>query len=301
MLAKATLAGGSATAKVLTLADTDALTLADTGTIVAAGENGKVALPNTEFGAGTYTADGAVAITPGTEGDTIETANEAGKGLTFSVAEGDTIALTATGAAAEYTFAASGDSDMITFGKVSNVAAITIPGGSTAANFTVPVAGTVVIGQGTNGGVIVFGCHATASGTLTTGDGSVIEGILIVNANGGNGTNIVIASVGVTAVTAADAEAAGSDGFLTTTTGGTFTVSGVEVSVTINNRFQLTMCNRRTRSRWQTRESGVGSGVCTKANPMPSARRGGIFLSRFSFLEVAEMRGNAGGKKVAQG
>jgi hypothetical protein len=72
---KATLKGGvAAGAGTLTLADGDELTLSSSGTIVVATTGtGGVILPNTEFGAGTYTATGTIAIKAVTTGDTITT------------------------------------------------------------------------------------------------------------------------------------------------------------------------------------------------------------------------------------
>jgi hypothetical protein len=223
----------------LTLADGETLELAAGGSIVAAG-TGKVELVNTTFQAGTYTAAGAVEIAALTAGDTIKTGTTATDGLTFAVAASDTIALTSTGAAAAtYTFAAVGTSgEKITFSKLtSEEAGITIPGHATntAANFTVPVGGTVVIGQGTKGGAIVLG-SATNGGILTTANGSVIKGIVIVNADTTDGTGIGITGVTVTTAAAAqNATAAASDGSLVTTTGGTFkatATNGTNVKIT---------------------------------------------------------------------
>jgi hypothetical protein len=239
-LAKATLTGGGGAGATgtLTLANSNTLVLADEGAIVVTGTTGKVALVNTEFGAGNYTALDAVTITAGTTTDSIAAATGAGNGLTFSVGTGanDSIALTATSSnAASYTFAAVATSgEKITFGEVGSKAAITIPGhaANTGAVFTVPTTGTLVIGQGTNGGAVVLK-YATNGGTLTTGNASVIKGIVIANALDSDGTGITIEDVTViTAAAEANATAAASNGSLVTTTGGTFEATTADVSIT---------------------------------------------------------------------
>jgi hypothetical protein len=238
---KATLKGGVAVgAGTLTLINNEVLTLADTGTIVVTGTAGKVILPNTEFGAGTYKAKGVVTITALTGGDTIATpGTSAGDGLTFYVGSDatDSIALTATAtAAASYELDAVATSgEKITFGAADSKAAITIPGhgSNNAANFTVPADGTLVIGQGTNGGAIVLKA-AAKGGILTTGSNSIIKGIKITNNSSTNGAFTI---TGVTIATAkssgSDSPAAASNGILKTTTGGTLKATSASVDLTI--------------------------------------------------------------------
>ena len=71
-LASGTGSAGAAANGAVTLTNGATLTLADTGTIVVAG-TGSVVLPNSIFGAGTYTVTGTVTISSLTAGDTIVT------------------------------------------------------------------------------------------------------------------------------------------------------------------------------------------------------------------------------------
>jgi hypothetical protein len=242
-LTKATITGSTDTSLdgssgEVTLATGAVLTLADGGAVAITG-SGSLSLPNTDFKAGKYTAAGEVTIIAGTTGDTIATPATKDSGLTYSIGttSGDSIALTTTsGTAASYTFVAVATSgEKITFAAESSRAAITIPGHATntEANFTIPIAGTLVIGQGTNVGAIVLK-HATNADTLTTGANSAIKGIVIVNALDSDGDTIAITG-GIDVATAkADAAlaSASSNGSLVTTTGGTFKAASADATIT---------------------------------------------------------------------
>jgi hypothetical protein len=237
-LIKATLAGGSGVGAtgVLTLVNTNTLTLADAGTITVA-DTGKVVLPNTEFGAGTYTATNDVVISALTDGDTIKTGTTENDGLAFAVTANDKIALTSnTTSAATYTFVAVASSgEKVVFGEAADkTAAITIPGHATnnAANLTVPAEGTVVIGQGSSspGGSIVLK-HAANGGTLTVAAGTVIKGVTIVNGATNDGSTINNADMSITAEVAVDTTQE-ANGTLTMTKEGTFTAKTADASVT---------------------------------------------------------------------
>jgi hypothetical protein len=149
---KATLKGGAADgdAGTLTLANNDELTLSSSGTIVVATTGtGGVILENTEFGAGTYTATGTIAIKAGTTGDTITTGATAGSKLGLG-----TLSLGNNSAtAAVYTFKGNNAGDA----KVALATdSITIPADS-----------------GTTAGASV---DADGKAGITLGDGSIVIG-----------------------------------------------------------------------------------------------------------------------------
>jgi hypothetical protein len=119
-LAKAVLKAGNATAPIalaatgtgFALGTGDVLSMENNGTIVA-GSTGKLELPNTVFGEGTYTAAGDVTITAKTAGDEITTAAEAGKGLILGSAA-TALSLLTQGGEATYT-AVKDDTGVVTF------------------------------------------------------------------------------------------------------------------------------------------------------------------------------------------
>jgi hypothetical protein len=229
---------------VVTVEDTNILELGNEGIITVTGTGSKVTLPNTEFGVGTYTATGKLTITAGTSEDTIETGDAAGDGLKYG-SGGNDIAFTATSASdpATYTLTQSdsGSNNKIVFAEISSVPTITIPVGSgTGADLKIPAEGTVVIGQGTNGGAIVLKFVASYGGTLTLEANSAIKGIKITNA-ASNGTDINITGITVTATAAADIAEATSNGTLTATTGGGGTFKATAAEATINKNTTATI------------------------------------------------------------
>jgi hypothetical protein len=226
------------TAGTLELTAGDKIALADTGTIVveapAIGATANVTLPNTVFGAGTYAATGAVTITAIAAGDEIDTVAGTGKGLKFyigAVTSNDSIALTSTGDGnpAKYKFDKNDATSKIAFGSytvASNVyAGIAIPGAAstqTGADVLMDANGTIVIGQGTNGGAIALVGGSDVSGSLTVVTGSVIKGMTVSKTGSGNSYPIAITGI-ATSNTSTASLSTGTDGVLPIgTTAGTF-------------------------------------------------------------------------------
>jgi hypothetical protein len=143
--AGATLVGATGT---LTLTNSDILSITDTGAIVVAGD-GSVALPNSKFGAGTYTAAGDVTITAVTAGDTIETAATGDKGLIIGAANTALSLLTSTTTTATYTLKNASTGRGVVFGN--GAAAITVGNGTTSDTSSLEASATAKIQLGTSG------------------------------------------------------------------------------------------------------------------------------------------------------
>jgi hypothetical protein len=219
-LTEATLAGGAvgstvtASATGLTLANGATLTLADGGTIVAA-ESGKLATVHAEFGAGTYTATGEVAIAAVTAGDTITTANASGDGLSLGAASSALSLLNNGANAAVYTVKVT-STDPVVFGN--GTSAVAVPGtGSVEAD------GKAFIRLGTSG-------NATdAIGLVQSATLKLAVGAKLGVFSGGTGDTSVTPDVGGSVGTAV----VSSDGIATlNNTTGTLTVTTADVVLT---------------------------------------------------------------------
>jgi hypothetical protein len=186
----ATITGDATTGAILagadgtvTLADTDVLALDDDGTITVAAD-GSVALPHTTFGAGTYTADGAVTITAATAGDTIATTNEADNGLLIGDAtDGVKLAANTTTATTYTLVKGSGTGNPVSLGG----AYITVPADSSAgASLTATTSGTGSIVFGTTSGGIKLGKGTQGGKLALTGSGTTIGSFASSSDDGGS-------------------------------------------------------------------------------------------------------------------
>ena len=162
----------------VTLADTDELALTDGGIIVVTG-TGSVALLYSTFGAGTYTAAGAVTIASATAGNTIETSTTADEGLILG-ADDTALSLLGQGTTgATYTFVKAESGEGVVFGNGTD--AVTVGNGSTSGTSSLTASATAKIVLGTtsnatdairlgNGSTLVLTTGATLSGAALTKD-----------------------------------------------------------------------------------------------------------------------------------
>jgi hypothetical protein len=148
----ATINGGKANgeAGTLELVNNDSIGLVATSKIVVNGDS-KVILPNTEFGAGTYTVNGDVTINAKTRGDEIVTSTIAGNGLILGSAATALSLLTQGATVATYTFVAGGtasEKKKIVLGN--GASAITVGNNDTQNAFKVKASATanIVLGTG---------------------------------------------------------------------------------------------------------------------------------------------------------
>jgi hypothetical protein len=157
------------------------------GTIAAAG-TGKLSLPNTEFGAGTYTATGEVTITALANGDTIGTSGTtADDGLTIGGTTDQTIVLKEQSTtAATFTLTKGGAGKVILGEDGSDMAVITIPAGG---ELRASAAGTIEIGSANTGGITL-----TGDGDTGDNDGRIY---LVENATFGDGTDSITAAASI--------------------------------------------------------------------------------------------------------
>ncbi|MDR0638766.1 MAG: hypothetical protein LBG27_07700 [Spirochaetaceae bacterium] len=220
---KATLTAGVIPATgIVPIPAAKSITFVTGGTIVVAG-SAEVSLPNTSFGAGTYTATGAVVINAIETGDTIVT--EGGGDATSKLQIGTYIAFgeatTASTNAATYTLKKSA-SNKIVLGATANK--ITIPANADASPAS---------GSGAN-------IAATQYGGIVLGDNGTIE---LERKVSGNGAGSLTLAVGTTIGTftetsnykiASSVNVAGSDGVTTAAvTIGSANSAGVITGVSI--------------------------------------------------------------------
>jgi hypothetical protein len=160
-----TLNGGTITeAGVVSLVADDSIALVDGGTFVVAA-SGKVSLPNTEFGVGTYKADGALTITAGsTGGDTIVTAPTADKGLILGSGNTALSLLTQDTTPAIYTFTKASSGKGVVFGNTTT--AITVGNGTT------PEASGIAASAKAK---IVLGTAGNATDAINLGNGATLK------------------------------------------------------------------------------------------------------------------------------
>jgi hypothetical protein len=210
-LVGATLDGGTVAGSVLTLANGKKLNIADKGTITVLGPNAKLALVNAEFGAGTYTATGALEITSLNGGDTIKTAAVESNGLILGAEETALGLLAKSTTAANYTI-----SGKVVFGN--GVTAVTVPA---SAIITADANAAITLGTEDNAtdaiglkqnGKLVLGVGATLG--AFTGDGKTLT-----PSTANNGT------IGGAKVTG-DSAATSVNGGVLTVSGGTLTLTG---------------------------------------------------------------------------
>jgi filamentous hemagglutinin len=211
---------GAGATGTLTLANGEKVNLADEGTIVVAGA-GKVTLLHSEFGAGTYTAAGAVEIAAGTTNDTIKTAATAEKGLVIGAVGGLSLFANTT-TAATYTFTKVDDvkiqlgTDGITVGNETT---------SNASSVGAPATASIVLGTGAinlgNAATLVLatgakiGVFSNTSDSPTASGGS-IGGAAVSVVAFSNNTSGTLTAESSTTLTGAD------DGDSSIATGATF-------------------------------------------------------------------------------
>ncbi|MDR0685811.1 MAG: hypothetical protein LBF83_11900, partial [Spirochaetaceae bacterium] len=111
--------------------------------------DGSVALPNSKFGAGTYTAAGQVTITAKTAGDEIATAATGDKGLIIGAANTALSLLTSTTTTATYTLKNATTGRGVVFGN--GASAITVGNGTTSDTSSLEAPATAKIVLGTSG------------------------------------------------------------------------------------------------------------------------------------------------------
>jgi hypothetical protein len=158
-------------AGVITLVDTDTLTLANGGSFTVKGTGAKVAGLHSEFGAGTYTAAGAVEFASLEAADTLTVkAGKADDGLILASGSSTATALkllSSDGAAAEYVLTAvpaNGGGVRIAGNNITVGAAVLAT--SNASTVKVPAKGKIVLGAGGinlgNGSILTL----TVGGTI---------------------------------------------------------------------------------------------------------------------------------------
>jgi hypothetical protein len=216
-----TLSGATST---LDLIDPQTITLTNAGTIVVAG-TGKVSLLHTEFGAGTYTADGGVVISSLTAGDTIVTPATMNKGLVLSNSSTE-LKLLGTAVGGTYTVIAADVAKVKVAGGV-----ITVGQGATSDTSSVGANGTSSIVFGT-GGAIALGNASKLILTTNATIGVFTNSPLTINATNGSLGGATFSTSGGTLVNGSGTlTATSAEGTLTGVAAGTSSIKADAVFV----------------------------------------------------------------------